>query len=244
MSNDYTIAIVQDKIPTEPYYCLSEFYKSLEGENIVVLGTGGKEEFNGLSDRPRIFYNAIKNGLIKTKYIFALDCFDLVFVDKPEVVLEKHFLLNANISIGAEKNCFPNDYREQLDEIAPRNTSYKYLNCGTVIGETDALLALYESMGAQNKPRDYFDVGKGHTIHFNEQGWYMEQYLLQPVKIALDYNQNICNCLQDVTLGELDFSEERIRNIECNTTPSIWHWNGGSKTAGTQEVILKHLKLR
>ncbi len=242
MSIDYTIAFVRDKYPTADYFCAREFDKSIEGENILGLGTGGKSEFDGLSDRPRIFYNAIKNGLIKTKYIFAIDCFDLVFVDKPEVILEKHFLLNCDISIGAEKNCFPDLLKEQFDELAPKNTSYKYLNCGTIIAETEALLAMYESMDALNKPRDFFDVEKGGMHHYNEQGWYMDEYLKQPVKIALDYNQNICNCLQNVKPEELDFSEQRIRNIECNTYPSIWHMNGSSKTDfGVRELILKHL---
>jgi hypothetical protein len=34
-----------------------------------------------------------------------------------------------------------------------------------------------------------------------------------------------------------------IRNKETNTFPSILHWNGGSKSAGTMQPILQHLNL-
>ncbi len=239
MNKDYQIVVVSSGTPNAPYFCLDAFYKSLAGETILLLGQNFPN-FH-LSDRPRILHDAIKNGAVSTEYIIFCDSWDLFFVDKPEVIIEKHLANNCDITISAEKNCFPDDYREHFDKVAPKDTSYKYLNCGTVIGRTDAFFALLESMDAANQPYDYFDQEKGGMFHYNEQKYYHEEFVKQKLNIKLDYYQDIANCMQDVLPEELDFSGEKIRNIECNTYPSIIHMNGNSKDAhGIRELTLKH----
>ena len=70
-----------------------------------------------------------------------------------------------------------------------------------------------------------------------------KEFLKQPVKMALDYQQTIAQSMHEVEEHELDFSGDRIRNVETNATPSIIHMNGGSKDKWAREPILSHLKL-
>ncbi len=152
--------------------------------------------------------------------------------------------MECEIAISTEKNCFPGDYREKFDEINPP-TSYKYINCGTVLGYSDAFYEMLKSMDAPNHPEDFWMQDEQKTHHYNEQIHFHHEFFKQPVNIKLDYYQNIANCMQNVLPEELDFSEEgRIRNIECNSYPSIIHLNGQSKDQyGIRELCLNHLKL-
>ena len=190
MNKDTTVCIIASHAPHQEYYCFKEFVKSLEGENVVCLGWG-TGEYRNLSDRPRMFYNAIKVGHIKTKNLILSDCWDMVFIDSPEAIFEKHKSLGADVTFSAEKNCFPQELREEFDKIAPTDTAYKYLNCGTVVGETEAILAVLEDMDAPNTPLDYWMEDEQRMFHYNEQGWYMESFFRQPVKMTLDYYLNI-----------------------------------------------------
>jgi hypothetical protein len=52
--------------------------------------------------------------------------------------------------------------------------------------------------------------------------------------------QNLCG----VSASELSFEDgQKIRNIETNTVPMCWHFNGPAKTDGLREPVLKHLGL-
>lgn len=241
MSDVFTIVTVCNRVPTEPYYCLDAFIKSMQGSNHIVLGTQ-PYEYTGLGSKPKLLYKAIKAGLIKTKYLIFCDCWDLVFTGKPEKILQNYF--NCFVSplvISSEKNCFPSDLKEQYDALNPK-TSYAYLNSGMIVGEVDAMLAVLEAMDLENVPDDYRNED-GSMTHINDQFLYQQIFLKQPVKMVLDYKQLLCNTLHEVKIGELDFSGEMIRNKETNEYPCAFHMNGSAKTDGLREPILKHLNL-
>lgn len=80
-------------------------------------------------------------------------------------------------------------------------------------------------------------------VNPNDQLYYQHEYVKQPVPIVLDTYQTLCNTLHDVTIDELDFSEERIANKTTKTYPCSFHLNGAAKTSGLREPILEHLKL-
>ncbi len=242
--SEYTIVIISNRRPSEPYFTYDEFYKSLEGEEILNLCHYFPNVYRNLSDRPRMLYAAFMNGLIKTEKILFCDSFDLCFVDKPNIVFEKWADMKCDLAISAEKNCFPDDYREQFNAAAPSNTSYKYINCGTVLGYSEAFFEALKSMDASNHPYDYWIPEEQRNFHYNEQIHWQSEFFKQPVNIKMDYYQNIANCFQDVLPEELDFSGERFKNIECNTYPSIAHFNGNSKDRyGVRELVLKSMNL-
>lgn len=240
MHKDYTIVTVCNRFPREPYFCLREFLLTVFGEPLVRLGVF-PEKFGGLGDKPKLLYRAIKNKTIDTKYIIFCDCFDLVFTSKPELLINAFKNSHSDIIISSEKNCFPDNLKDQYDQL-PFTSSYKYLNSGMIIGETDAILTALEAMDLVNVPDDYRKED-GTMCHINDQELWQQLFLKQPVKIALDYEQQFCNTLHSVKLEDLDFGLSLIRNKETRTFPYSFHFNGNSKTEGLREPVLHHLKL-
>lgn len=237
----FKIITVCNRRPSEPYYCLDSFITSLGEHEPLVLGTQ-LGEYSGLGSKPKLLYKAIKDGLVDNKYIIFCDCWDLVFTINPDRIINEFFYnFNSPLVISSEKNCFPTDLKEEYDKL-PYTSSYKYLNSGMIVGETEAMLSVLEAMDLKNVPDDYRQED-GNMFHVNDQFLYQQIFLKQPVKIALDYNQVLCNTLHSVTLDELDFSEERIKNIETKSLPCAFHFNGNAKTNGLREPILNHLKL-
>lgn len=237
----YDIVTVSNRRPSEWYYLYDAFFASLKGHRVNVLGTY-PGQYTGLSDKPRLLYHAINSNQLTSEYLLFVDSWDLVFASSPDEVIEKFVGTGSDIVVSAEKNCFPDDLKKAYDNL-DFTSSYKYLNSGVIVGKTNSILELLKSMDAANLPTDYYDEEQGKNIHFNDQFEYQKEFLKQPVKMSLDYSQNISQSMHDVEEGELDFSGERVRNIETNTNPSIIHMNGGSKDKWARTPILKHLGL-
>ena len=200
---DTQVVTIANRWPTEEYYCHQSLFKSLGDTEILVLGQE-QGEYTGLSDKPRILYNAIKNGKIPEKYIVFIDAFDVVFANSVDYIMKRFKSFYCPIVIGAEKNCFPSNFKPEYDRL-PHTSSYKYLNSGVIIGETEAILTVLEAMDAPNLPRDYHDGLKGYNHHFNDQAYYMDLYLRQPVPMKLDCNCDIVQNMQDVTMDDIYF---------------------------------------
>lgn len=243
MNRDYRIVTVCNRMPREPYYCLREWVMSLKDARPLVLGTQ-PNEYGGLGSKPRLLYKAIKDGAIPQKYTIFCDCFDLVFSEHPDGLFDYYKRNDYKpLVISAEKNCFPSDLKDEYDKLDNLESPYKYLNSGMIIGETEALLTALESMDAPNIPNDYFDEEKQIQVNPNDQFYWQQTFLKQPVPMELDYEQILCNTLHSVKLEELRFDEDGIFNIETNSYPFSFHLNGSAKTDGLREPILKHLKL-
>jgi hypothetical protein len=239
---NYTIVTICNRTPIENYYCLEQWKQSVAGTNYMMIQSVGSL-YQGLCDKPKFVYRAIKQGFINTEFIIFCDSWDLVFATTPEEIIERFLELNCDLVISAEKNCFPDDLKKEYDNL-PYTSSYRYLNSGMIVGYTNKLLEILEVMEVEKIPNDYWDAEKHCNIHFNDQFEYQKIFLNQPVNIKLDYQQIFSRTLHDAKLEELDFSETRIRNIETNSYPCTFHMNGNGKTEnGIRENILKHLNL-
>lgn len=236
----YQIVTVANRRPSEPYYTFDEFFKSTHGEMVYILGSQ-PGSYGGLGSKPRLLYHAIKNKHLTAKHLIFSDCFDVVFADAPSVLFEFYQEFNSPVVISSEKNCFPDTYKAQYDELSSQQ--YRYLNSGMIVGKTEAILAILEHIDAPNIPDDYWDAEKQTQVNPNDQEFYQKAFLDQPVKIVLDYDQILCNTLHSVAVDALDFSEDMIFNTETQTCPISFHFNGGAKTGGLREPILKHLNL-
>jgi len=140
-NKDYTIITVCTHFPHESYYCLNEFFKSLHGEQILLLDKA-YTNYSGLGSKPKGVYRVIKEGNVNTKYILFVDCWDFVFANSPKALMKKYLeeYSDAPLVISAEKNCFPADLKDEYDKLS--NAPYRYLNSGMIVGETEALLAV------------------------------------------------------------------------------------------------------
>ena len=235
------VVTVCNRIPQESYYCLQSWIKSLGNIKPLVLGSL-PGEYNGLASKPKLVYKAIKEGVIDSQYIIFTDCWDLVFSTELEEVLETFMAFNSPFVISAERNCFPATLRDEYDKLS-FTSSFKYLNSGMIIAETEAMLTVLEAMDLANVPDDHWDDINKRMVHPNDQEMYQQMFLKQPVKMTLDYDQILCATMHDVKEEDLNFDKERIRIRETGTYPCSFHFNGGSKTGGLMQPILKHLNL-
>lgn len=238
----FSIVTVSTGKPKEAYYTYDEFFESLKryGHTPIVLVPDKNKRF-GLGDKPKLLRKAILDGIINTDIVIFADCYDLVFAASPEAIITFYKTFGAPFVCSAEKNCFPSDLKDQFPESP---TSYRYLNSGFIVAKKDALLTVLESMDLDNVPDDYWDKEKNCMIHINDQFLFHEEFIKQPVNMVLDYNQMLSNTMHDVSLDELDFNDNiGIRNKETNMYPMTFHLNGGSKTSGVREPILKKLGL-
>src|SRR5687767_3893022 len=126
----YNVVSISNRVPTEWYYLYSEFLRSLS-EQPMIIQPGW---WGGLSTKPKVLHQAIKEKVIDTTHIIFSDCWDLVFTAPPKEIMERYLSFNSPIVISCEKNCFPADLKEDFDNLLPP-TQYKYLNSGFIVGE-------------------------------------------------------------------------------------------------------------
>lgn len=239
--SDFKLVTVSTHAPTAWYYTYREFFKSLRGEEPLILD-GKFHYYSGLGSKVKMVYKAIKDGLVNTKYILFTDSWDVFFQFPPsELLIEYKVAFNAPVVFSSEKNCFPADTKDEYDKL-PCTTSYKYLNSGMIVGETEAFLTVLEAMDVLNIPDDYRKPD-GSMCHINDQQLYQEIFLKQPVKMQLDTRQTLCQTLHQCTIDEFDLTGKRIINKETNESPCMFHANGSAKDSGVKEPILKHLNL-
>lgn len=242
MSKAYQIVTVSNRTPHEWYYLQREFYRSLLGSEVLTINYLIDDYWKGLATKPKWLYRAIKEGLIKTKYIQFVDNWDLVYGANPDEIMQCFINYKTPIVISSETNCFPDTYKNEYDALnIPK--PYCYLNSGVIIGETDAVLACLEAMGLPNVEDDYRRED-GTNFHSNDQTMWQSIFLKQPVQITLDYNCAISQSLHNESIDNFLFTKERIMNKTTGCHPRIWHFNGGSKdNISLREPILKHLNL-
>lgn len=245
--NDCKLITVCTHYPQQDYYCLDSFIKSIVDNEIIVLGSE-PNSYSGLGSKPKLLYKAIKDGVLNTKYLLFTDCWDFVFSISPEHLFTSYlqWFPDTPIVISSEKNCFPYILKEEYDALSS-TSSYKYLNSGMIIGETEKILSLLEIMHVLDFLDDYRQED-GQMFHLNDQFEYMKIFLELPhlnyaPKMVMDYNQILCNTLHSVTLDELSFEPQGIRNIETGRVPCSFHFNGDAKTKGLRKPILEHLNL-
>jgi len=239
--SQFQIVTVSTHVPNAWYYTYFHFLKSC-GEYKPLILDRFYSRYSGLGSKPKALLRAINDGLITTPYILFCDSWDTFFAADPQVLFEKYFEFDSPIVISAEKNCFPDDLKPEYDELNP-TAKYKYLNSGMIIGETEAIKQMMEAMELDKVPDDYWDKENSCMVHINDQFLFQQIFLKQPVKIALDYNQSLCQTLHDISSDEFEISDKGIRNKVTNTFPVLFHANGSAKDSGVKEPILNHLKI-
>lgn len=237
---EYSIVTISSHNPTQWYYLQGHFYQSLKGYEVF---TFQPQVWGGLSTKPKVLYDVIKQKAVDSKYIIFCDSWDLIFAGSPDEVMAKYKEFECPIVISAEANCFPTDTKEQYDALN-LPTKYKYLNSGFIVGETDAIVACLEAMDLPNLEDDHFDAEKGCNVHPNDQFEWQKIFLQQPVKMKLDTFQELSQTLHDAKVEDFDFSGARIRNVNTGSYPLTWHFNGASKdNMELRNAILPKLKL-
>jgi len=156
---------------------------------------------------------AIKSGLIKTKYVMAMDCGDVLFLRHPNEVLESYLQNYPNFKSVwcTEANDWPRFdlpkyvHYPVLDELISKisakdresikvhGSRFAFINAGCVVGETQSLVSFYET-GLRIC---------GH-LRTNDQAMARISQYLDPENHGQDAQCKIFQCLYDVGLETLE----------------------------------------
>jgi len=176
-------------------------------DNTFILGSGIKEW-----DRHQLKLTLDFLEECDTKYVLALDAFDILMIDDPGKILETYKSIYADYSLvyGAETNFWPDWYDERVKKHEDSEahcrgvtSQWKYLNSGCVIGETAFMKEWMLSCMDQ--------IGKEKGCKNDEQGlaklaWADECNPLR-TKVTLDYGCNLFQNLFGMNGSELEMIE-------------------------------------
>ena len=115
---NYSVVTCCNRIPTENYYCLPQYFMSLQDVQPIVLTEQFGGRWGGLGTKVRWLYKALKEGYITTEYCIFTDCWDFIFAAHPSEMIEKYKKFDCDLVISSERNCFPPDLREEYDKWA------------------------------------------------------------------------------------------------------------------------------
>lgn len=214
------ILTVANRAPHEPYFCFQEFWKSAAryGHEPIILGW--QQPWKGLMTKPNKYYEYLLSREWPDEPIILCDAWDIIFAADPHEIKWPFLPNGAEIIWNAEKNLFP----DPTLDFPETETSYRYLNSGFAIGFPSAFKQMFAWMDLDVIGYDREENGK--KIEPNDQLYIQHSFLQSGIPMTLDSRCNICQTLHGVTENELDFSEDRIRNVETGTYPLVFHCNG------------------
>jgi len=230
------VITIANRPPTEQYYCWAQFHDSLArfGYKALILGLG--EPWGGLMTKPRKLQKWLREGT-KADLIAVCDSWDSVWQKSP-TALEKEFEeLKVDMLIGAERACFPD---HSLERFHPQSaSSFRYVNTGMIVARPKVMLQFLDDMELDKIPDDGKDPDNWHP---NDQHYVMLEFLKRAHNSMLDTQTKFVANLHGVKKEEIDYVPGGgVRITETGNTPFVIHFNGGSKTDGLREPILKHL---
>ncbi len=228
------VVTVCSHAPTQDYYCYGAFLSSLKRFGCEPIILGWDQPWTGLMNKPRHLLNRLR-GVDWERPIIVCDSWDVVFAESPEHIIERFKEIRGYTKImwNAEKNLFPvSDLK-----FPETKTSYRYLNSGFSVGFVEAYVELLEKMHLENIPNDYVNE-KGENVGPNDQEFYQRAFVEQLVPMSLDTKAELCQTLHGVGPDELDFSGDRIRNVETGSYPMCFHANG-AKEVWKDKILAK-----
>lgn len=231
------VVCVTNRRPTEPYYIFDKFISSLRRFSCKPVILGWEEPWYGLMTKPRLFRRWLRDKQNDSDIIIFCDAWDIVFAVNPINVFTAYkTYFDGKVVFNAEQNCFPRG--DWASKFPDPGTPYRYPNCGFMIGSPQAFLTIVEGMNLDFITNDY-QRPDGSWANPNDQEYYTQAFLNQPVPMVLDTNCEICQCCSGTSVEDFDFDGEQIKNRITNTTPGVFHFNGGSKNDVMPKVLGK-----
>jgi hypothetical protein len=200
--------------------------------NLIILGWG--VPWQGLSQKLDAAHN-FASSLPASDIMLFTDAFDVMFTDGPENLLKNYVTLNADIVFAGECGCWPhimeNKGIECFSKYPSSPTPYRYLNSGTWIGRAQQSTKMLAAV--------IIEAGKLFT-NANDQKLVADMFMNRRFNITLDYYASLfqsmhmtvdrkllpyCNPYEDILIK----NDGRFFNRRTNTTPSVFHFNGGGK---------------
>lgn len=239
------LVTVANKRPAQEYYLWDEMHQSLMkyGASAHILGLG--EPWGGLMTKPRKLRNWLREQPKDESHIIIyFDAYDVVFVDDPKEIVKEFLKIRGDNRIiwNAERSLFP----DATLKFPDHKSSFKYLNSGFAVGYALAFLETLEWMNLDEIADDH-RKSDGTMWEPNDQLYIQKAFLEGPVKMGLDYNCNLCQCVcgteeKDYEVIECVGPVIKIRNKETQSIPKVFHNNGPAKTSSVGRKIVDILR--
>ncbi len=179
------------------------------------------------------FNQFLKTQQDKYEYVLMFDASDVIVVGTLQEFWDNYITFNADIVIGAEKDCAPENYCRRR---FPKPTEYNnYPNSGTIFGRMDSLIQSLDIIETRKEEvaldihrhlikkgwRKYFEPTK-----MNDQAHWMSAMAHGLVNAVLDRNALMFMTMHSTTPDMYSFSQGRLHNNITHTTPQALHFNG------------------
>ncbi len=224
-----------------PYYRPDAFFASCKrfGIEPIVLGRNGA--YKGLGSKVRLLKELLDSPQVfDDKRMIFCDAFDVVFQKNP--ILCQHFLdLGPKLIFNAERALFPFD-QEVFQGHPLSETSYRFLNSGFIVGQTETFRKALELMNADKVPDDHQMPDKS-WVNPNDQELWQKLFVAErkTLGLALDTRAELCLTLSNTVPEELDFDGPLISSKETGSAPICLHLNGAKEL--WWPAVLEKLKL-
>ncbi len=191
----------------------SIFFASLEKIYLSTSIFGLNQNWLGLGWKLKIVARALE--YVDSDLVLFADAFDSIIVHREDEIVKKFREFNHPFVCSAETNCHPDSRIASFYPVAP--TRYRFLNSGGWIAEVDYARDLFRRLKIEDLPDDD-----------NDQRFLANAFVRDPSILKLDYQ---CEIFQSLWNAQQDLSFDPVRGIFnhlTNTTPSVFHGNGGS----------------
>ena len=155
--------------------------------------------------------------------VLFIDAYDVIVNSFYDEILTKFYEYGCDILLSSELNCFPDIYKEKLDNINENNeTNYRYINSGGYIGYVKDIKKIFKWKD-QNEILKICEKG-------SDQAYFIEFFLenYNKINIKIDYKSIIFQCMHLVSWDEIVFHKGRMYNNILEVYPCFIHFNGGS----------------
>jgi hypothetical protein len=200
------------------------------GYDLVILGF--KVPWKGLAQKLDAAYKFALSIPDDDLMLFT-DAFDVLYTDSSDKIVKIFMERNYKILFAGECGCWPHiveDKQACFKGYPEAPTPYRYLNSGTWIG-----IAKYVRIMLL----DVINTAGTNFLLANDQKLVADMFIAQKHPISLDYYAEIfqsmhatdppdlpsCHPFPDLRLT----SENKWHNVRTNTTPAVFHFNGGGK---------------
>jgi hypothetical protein len=174
-----------------------------------------KEKWNGYMDKIITTYDRIKN-LPDEMIVCFVDAYDVLVYGSQDEIVKKFKKYECELLLGAELNCYPERYRQYIQD----SCKYAYPNSGGYIGYVKAIKRLLFW-----KP---VDIIQRICANGGDQAYFMEYYICDKKNVKLDNKCEIFQNMHWVSWRDVEYIDSRFYNKVMNTFPCFFHFNGGS----------------
>ncbi len=239
----FTYSNKSDPALTRLFESAAKFDVPLEVIGIPYIGYEGVfRPFNGLIDKLIYLDEHLNNSSIPDDdIILFLDGFDTLFLEGPELIIERFLEFNSPVVVGVERYCHPD--RDQTSRYPPSPTTHRFINSGFFIGYSRAIKDFVRSALQVKLPARAYKGRKAKNDQLFVTLHYLKSLEEGHTPIQLDYKSRLVFNAnrRDYPPESLEFSSKPLRLIvkETNESPCIFH--GPGRNLPSLELVYKTL---